>query len=117
MFGRIQFIIIGAVLLFSVLSGLYYTWRKGIEREALLEYNQKQLEQHQKDQENFRRRMEEIAKQQEEIAKKNDEEKKIFGDKMRAAADYLESEDAKKDDRPASPILKETVRKLKDAPK
>ena len=37
MFGRIQFIIIGAVLLFSVLSGLYYTWRKGIEREALLE--------------------------------------------------------------------------------
>lgn len=117
MFGRIQFIIIGAVLLFSVLSGLYYTWRKGIEREALLEYNQKQLEQHQKDQEEFRKRMDEIKKQQEEITKKNDEEKKIFGDKMRAASDYLESAEAKKEDRAASPILKETVRKLKDAPK
>lgn len=117
MFGRIQFIIIGAVLLFSVLSGIYYSWRKGIEREALLEYNQKQLEQHQKDQEEFRKRMEEIARQQEEIAKKNDEEKKIFGDKMKAASDYLDSTDVKKNDREASPILKETVRKLKDAPK
>jgi uncharacterized membrane protein (DUF106 family) len=117
MFGRIQFIIIGAVLLFSVLSGIYYSWRKGIEREALLEYNQKQLEQHQKDQEEFRKRMEEIKKQQEEIAKKNEEEKKIFNDKMRAAADYLESAEVKKDDRPASSVLKETVRKLKDAPK
>ena len=61
-------------MLFGVLSGIYYSWRKGIEREALLEYNQKQLEQFTKDQEDFRKKMENIKKEQDELRKKNEEE-------------------------------------------
>lgn len=117
MFGRIQIIIIGGILLLSAMSGVYYTWRKGIQREALLEYNQKQLEQHQKDQEDFRQKIAVISRQQEEIMSKNSEDKKIFNNKIRAAEDYLNSSETRINDRPASETLKETVRKLKDAPK
>jgi hypothetical protein len=117
MFGRIQIIIIGGIILFGAISATYYVWRQGVVREALLEYNQKQLEQHQKDQEDFRKKMDQIVKQQQELVSKNIEDKKVFGDKMKAASDYLDSTETKKNDRIASDILKETVRKLKDAPK
>ena len=101
----------------GVLSGIYYSWRKGIEREALLEYNQKQLEQFTKDQEDFRKKMENIKKEQDELRKKNEEDKKKFDVKIDKARDYVNSEEAKKSDRPSSIILRETIKKLKDATK
>ena len=115
--GRIQLYIIGGILLFGALTGFYYHWRQGIEREALLEYNQKQLEQNIADQEAYRVKMQLIQKAQDELIKKNTEDKKVFEEKMNSARDYLDSAEAKKSDRPASEVLKETVKKLKDAPK
>ena len=117
MFGRLQMIIIGGILLIGLLSGVYYSWRSSITRQALLEYNQKQLEQTIKDQEEFRLKMQAIQKNQEELIKKNREDKKEFDDKMANARSYLESDEAKKEDRSSSQVLKQTIKKLKEAPK
>lgn len=115
--NRLAIIIVGSIILFGTLTGIYYSWRKGIEREALLEYNQKQLEQNLKDQEELRKKMEAVTQQQEEIRKKTEEDKKAFENKINNAREYINTEEAKKSDRPSSEILKQTVKKLKDAPK
>jgi predicted Holliday junction resolvase-like endonuclease len=103
------------IVVFGVLTGTYYSWRKSIERQALLEFNQKQLEQTLADQAEFRRKMQEIAEKQEEIIKRNAEDRKAFEDKINAAQSFIESEEARKNDRPASDLLKETVKRLKDS--
>jgi len=111
---RIYIYAVIAVVVFGALTGTYYSWRKSIERQALLEFNQKQLEQTIADQAEFRRKMQEIAEKQEEILKKNDEERRAFEDKIKGAQTFIESEEAKKSDRPASDLLKETIKRLKD---
>lgn len=103
-----------AAVLFVTLSGVYYSWRKSIERQALLEFNQKQLEQTLADQAEFRRKMQEITEKQEEIIKKTAEDRKAFEDKIKDAQTFIESEEARKSDRPASDLLKETIKRLKE---
>lgn len=115
MFGRLQLYAIIAVVGFALLTGIYYSWRKGIERQALLEFNQRQLEQTLKDQEEFRRKMKEIQQSQEDLIRKNEEDKKAFESQIENVRGYIDSEEVKKIDRPASPILKETIRKLRSA--
>jgi hypothetical protein len=111
---RIYIYAIIAVVVFGALTGTYYSWRKSIERQALLEFNQKQLEQTMADQAEFRRKMQEIAEKQEAILKKNDEDRRAFEDKIKGAQTFIESEEARKSDRPASELLKETIKRLKD---
>jgi hypothetical protein len=113
--GRIQLYIIGGILLFGALTGFYYQWRKGIEREALLEYNQKQIEQNIKDQEVMKQKLLEIGQKQVEIEAANAADKKEFKGKMETINTDIDSKDTV--DRPASDVLKKTVNKLKDAPK
>ena len=115
MFGRIQLIIIGGVLFMGALTGIYYSWRSGIEREALLEYNQKQLEQNIKDQQILKEKLAEMDKVQAEITAHNAADKGIFKGKMESINTEIESN--KSADRPASDVLKKTVSKLKDAVK
>ena len=103
------------VIGFGVLSGLYYKWRKDIEREALYEYNQKQIEQNQKDQESLRQQLENIAKKQKEVEEANAADKKEFKGKMDSITSDIESKETV--DHAASDVLKKTVTKLKDAPK
>jgi Fe2+ transport system protein B len=117
MFGRLQIIIVGGILLIGILSGIYYSWRSSIEREALLEYNQKQLEQTIKDQEEFRIKMLAIQKSQDEIVNENNKSRKIFDDQIKTTDEYLESTAVKNADKPSSDILKETIKKLKDISK
>lgn len=115
MFGRLQLYIIGGILLFGALTGIYYQWRKGIEREALLEYNQHQIEQNIADQKAMRDRLEAMDKKQKEIEAANAAEKKAFKGKMEEINTVIDSKETV--DRAASEVLKKTVTKLKDAPK
>ena len=113
--SKLTLYIAAGVIGFGVLSGLYYKWRKDIEREALYEYNQKQIEQNQRDQERLRQQLEDIAKKQKEVEEANAADKKEFKGKMDIITADIESKDTV--DRPASDVLKKTVNKLKDAPK
>jgi hypothetical protein len=114
---RFYLIVIGGVLFFGALTAGYIGWRSSIEREALLEYNQKQIEQAIKDQQEFKAKMDAIQASQDEILAKNKAEREAFDAKMKAADDYLNSTDTQKSDRAASDVLKKTVNRLKDAPK
>ena len=89
---RLYIYIFGALFLFGTLSGIYYSWRSGIEREALLEYNQKQLEQAIHDQREFKAKMQKIEEDQAAIIKRTEDEKKIFETKINQANDYLNTE-------------------------
>lgn len=114
--NKLTLYIAAGIIGFGVLSGLYYKWRKDIEREALYEYNQKQIEQNQRDQERLRQQLEDIAKKQKEVEEANAADKKEFKDKMNSiVGDVVESKDVV--DRPASDVLKKTVNRLKDAVK
>ena len=112
MFGRIQIIIIGGILLMGALTGIYYSWRSGIEREALLEYNQKQLEQSIKDKEELQKKMEAVETRTKEIEKENEDAKKIFVNKINDITADLESKEVMEKDTSSSQVLKDTVRKL-----
>ena len=115
MFGRLQLYIIGGVLLFGVLTGIYYSWRKSIEHQALLEYNQNQIEQNIKDQQAIKQKLVDIEKTQSEITAANAADKKEFKGKMDQINSSIDSKTTV--DRPASDVLKKTLTKLKDASK
>ena len=116
MFGRLQVYIIGGIILFGAISGIYYSWRKSIEREALLKYNQAQIEQNIKDQEAMREKLKVMEDKQKEIEAQNAADKKDFRTKMDSiVTDVIDT--SKTVDRPSSDVLKQTVSRLKDVPK
>jgi len=103
----IIYIFIGATLL-----GSYYIWKRDIQRQALLEFNQKQMEQSLKDQQEFLKTQETIAKAQQEAAQDLLIENQKITRKLGSVSTYLNSSDAKSNDRPASDILKRTIEQL-----
>ena len=117
MFGRLQLYIFIGILVFGSLTAGYYEWRKGIEREALLAYNELQLEQDMHDQETIKQQLEDINAKQKEVQVANDAEKKALKEKLEAISADLNSKETAANDRPASDVLKKTVNKLKDAVK
>ena len=113
--SRLYLYIVGGILAFSVLTGIYYSWRKSIEREALLEYNQAQIEQNIKDQQAMREKLDAMAKKQKEIEDANAADKKNFKDKMDAINTDIVSTNTV--DRPSSDVLRNTVKRLQEVPK
>lgn len=117
MFGRLQLYIVIGIFAFGALTAGYYKWRAGIEREALLEYNQQQLEQSIKDKEEMQKQLHEIDEAKRVIEERNAADKKVFKDKLDSIAVELNSKQTAADDREASKVLKDTVNKLKDVVK
>jgi len=117
MFGRLQLYIIAGIFLFGILSAGYYSWRSGIEGEALLEYNQQQLEQSIKDKAAMEKQITDIDNVKKEVEAKNEAEKKAFKEKLESISIELSSKQVVDSDRPASKVLKDTVNKLKDVVK
>lgn len=113
--GRIQLYIIAGIFLFGALTAFYYNWRSGIEREALMEYNQAQLEQSIKDQKAMQDKLAAMDAKQKELEAANAADKSVFKGKMNDITTEIESKETV--DRPASDVLKKTVSKLKDAVK
>jgi hypothetical protein len=117
MFGRLQLYIFIGILVFGSLTAGYYSWRTSIEREALLEYNQKQIEQDNIDKEKLRKQLEDISNKQKEIEAANAAEKKVFKEKIESISTELNSKEVQAADKPASKVLKDTVNSLKDVVK
>lgn len=101
-----------AITLTATVFGAYYAWKRDIERQALLEFNQKQMEQSLKDQQEFMKKQEKISRAQQEAARELVEENQKISRKLGSVTSYLGSADAKKNDRPASDVLKNTIEQL-----
>ena len=101
--------------LIGSIFGIYYAWKRDIERQALMGFNQKQMEQSLKDQQEFLKNQEQISRAQKEAARDLLEENQKINRQLGSVSTYLNSADAKKSDRPASDILKNTIEELKKA--
>lgn len=114
MFGfKIEVIIIGTIILLGMLGGYYYSWKSGIEQQALMEFNRQQVEQTAKNQQDFKEKLDVINRTQTDILQQNEEKIKQLQDKIDDLSSYLDSSQAAKDNREASPILKNTIKKLR----
>lgn len=107
----ITYIFIGLVLCGSA-GSLYIFWKRDITRQALLEFNQKQMEQNLKDQQLFLEKQELIAKAQQEATQELIEQNQQISRNLGSISIYLNSSDAKSIDRSASDILKKTIEQL-----
>jgi len=100
-------------VIISAITITYFTWKHSIEKQALLEFNNKQLEQTLKDQKIIN----------DNLNKLNDDQKKIIDDlttknqqlinSLDNLNKYLNSDEAKKDDKKSSDILKKTIEELR----
>jgi hypothetical protein len=112
--------IVGSIGLIIMLFMGAWGWIKirdaGIRNEALVSFNRQQLEIVAREQEEFARQSRILQETQirimQELSKKIEETEKKIAD----IDQFLESPDARKDDRPASNVLKETLKRL-GAPK
>jgi len=111
MFGltRLQLYIAAAV----ALIGVYYYWKNSIEQEALMEYNQRQLQQVIEDQKAFQQKMQEVETKQKTIESDLAAQNEQVNKTLSTVTEYLDSKDAKKQDKPASDIFKNTIKELK----
>jgi hypothetical protein len=112
--------IVGSIGLIIMLFMGAWGWLKirdaSIRNEAISSFNKQQLEIVAREQEEFARQSRILQETQirimQELSKKIEETEKKIAD----IDQFLESPDARKDDRPASNVLRETLRRL-GAPK
>jgi uncharacterized protein HemX len=111
MFGlsKLQLYIAGAI----ALIGVYYYWKNSIEQEALMEYNQRQLQQVLEDQKAFQQKMQEVESKQRNIESELTKQNEQVTKTLSTVTEYLDSKDAKKQDKPASDIFKKTITELR----
>ena len=109
MFSKLGLYIFITVFILGTAGTAYYQWKKNVEHEALLEFNQRQMEQNLIDQKEFARRQQEIAQQQQEAAAVLIQQNQQLTLKIKSIDSYLNSDDAKKSNRPSSDVIKKTI--------
>ena len=111
-FGRIGIYIFIAMAFIGSITAAYYGWKRSVEQQALMEFNQKQMEQTLRDQQEFLAKQQSIARQQAESAAALEEQNRKLSQKISSVNSYLTSAAAKSSDRPSSEVLKQTVKQL-----
>lgn len=106
------YIAAGAALLAVLTSALLF-YKHQIEERSLLEFNNRQLQQTITEQQNYIRQMEEMNKIQLETIQSLNDRNQDLQTRMQSIDEFLKSEEAKKQDRAASTILKRTIENLK----
>lgn len=113
MFGLSKITLYLLIAVFSVggITTTYYVWKRNIQHQALLEFNQRQMEQNAKDQAEFVRKQQEIAEQQAAAARQLQQQNEELNRRMSGIDRYLSSSSAQ--DRPSSEVLKQTIDRLR----
>ena len=110
---RIIAFVVASGLLGSILFQFYQVYVDSIKKQALIDWNQRQTEQVIKDQQDLIHKMDEIQKLQDTVfqsVKQLQDEK--LDEKINTIKEYLKSVAAKKNNRPSSEVLKETIKRL-----
>lgn len=92
--------------------GIYFWWESRVEQRALLDFNQKQMEQLLKDQKELDKKLTDLRQIQDQILENEKQFKQNLDKKLSGISSFLNSEEAKKLDRPSSEILKRTFKEL-----
>lgn len=91
----------------------YFVWKRNIEHQALVEFNQRQMEQAEKDRQDFEHRQAIIATQQAAIAAQLESQNQALSRRIGTVNQFLASPVAQASDRPASDVLKRTLDQLR----
>lgn len=104
----------GAIII--ALVGVAWGWLKihdhNIRIAALTEFNEKQKAETEKNNAEIRAKLDQIAGDARAATKALDDKVKAIGTGLKAVDDYLSSDQAKKDDRESSELLKRTIEEL-----
>lgn len=92
--------------------GAYALWEYKVEQKAVAEFNKKQLEQVLADKDEYIRQLQETQKALDDIRREVREANEQLEKTTKTVEDFLNSPDAIKQDKPASPLLKDTIKKL-----
>ena len=97
------------VLIGLAVVAAYFWWQNAVEQRALLRFNQTQMEEVLKNQEKVAKALDDIRQLQDQIVENEKQFKQNLDKKLSGINSFLSSEEARKLDRPASPILKKTI--------
>ena len=111
MFG-LNFKLIAIGLLVVVALGAIYSWKQSIKREATLEFNNLQLQKTIDDQNKYIADLKAVEEQQKEILISLHSKNIELTGKLNFVNNYLSSEQANKDSRESSVVLKNTFKEL-----
>ena len=108
--GKIGLYLVIALVISGALGGIYISWKRGIEHQAFLELNQRQLEQTVREQEQFTRQQQAIAERQRAIVQDMAQRNQTLQRRVDQTNRIINSN---ANDRPASDVLKQTIDQLR----
>ena len=107
----IVYIIIAGLSIAGII-GYLAIWRHNIRQQAMLEFNNKQLEQVVKDQQNVIKQLKDIENIQQNVVDSLNKNNEDLNNRLSNLETYLNSDEANKDSRPSSKVLKNTIKEL-----
>lgn len=111
--GKLGLYLIIALVISGALGGIYIKWKRGIEHQAFLELNQRQLEQTVKEQQEFTRQQQAIADRQRALAQEMAQRNQTLQRRVDQTNRIINSPQSAANDRPASDVLKQTIDQLR----
>jgi len=111
-FGKIQLYLAIGTFLIGMLTIGYVGWKHQIEAAALSDYNQRQLEQVIQDQQDFQNKMKTIEDTEKSLSDNLAQQNEAITKKFNNIDAFLSSPEAQKSNRPASTVLKNTIKQL-----
>ena len=103
---------LGILVLVGTLTGVYFSWKHGVENQALIEFNQKQATQSKKDNDKFLAQQQDMQNKLAKITTQLNTKNQVLQKRSKNVKAYLSSPEASKGDRKASPVILETLRRL-----
>jgi hypothetical protein len=108
--GKLGLYLVIALVISGALGGIYISWKRGIEHQAFLELNQRQLEQTIREQEQFTRQQQAIAERQRALVQDMAQRNQTLQRRVDQTNRIINSN---ANDRPASDVLKQTIDQLR----
>lgn len=111
-FGKLIMYAIGALVAICVVFGVYFGWKHKVQQEELMQFNAKQAAQTAKDNEKFTAQQKVIEDKVSTIESDLKTKNEALQKNLDSINIYLANPATKQQNRPASPIIKETIRRL-----
>jgi hypothetical protein len=108
--GKLGLYLAIALVISGAIGGIYISWKRGIEHQAFLELNQRQLEQTVREQEQFTREQQAIAERQRALVQDMTQRNQTLQRRVDQTNRIINSAAG---DRPASDVLKQTIDQLR----
>jgi hypothetical protein len=108
--GKLGLYLTIALVISGAIGGIYISWKRGIEHQAFLELNQRQLEQTVREQEQFTREQQAIAERQRALVQDMTQRNQTLQRRVDQTNRIINSAAG---DRPASDVLKQTIDQLR----